>query len=246
MLKQYRADLHIHTCLSPCADLEMSPRAIIQKAKEKGLDIIGITDHNSSDHVLVTKELGREVGIFVVGGMEVTTQEEVHLLVLFEEVEQTLTFQGYIYSHLPDKENDPEIFGFQPIVNRNDEILEFNRRLLMGATDVSLNQLINKACELDGIIIASHVDRDAFSLTSQLGMIPPDIHLDAIEISHHFNKEKIRTMLPTTGSFPLILASDAHFLEDIGKSITVFVMREPKVEEFKMAFKHEKGRKILS
>lgn len=246
MLREYRADLHIHTCLSPCADLEMSPKAIIKKAKEQELDIIAITDHNSADHVLITEEIGREEGILVVGGMEVTSQEEVHLLALFEVPENALTFQGYIYGHLPDMENREEVFGYQPIVNKDDEILGFNKRLLIGATDVSLKLVSKKVHELQGIIIASHIDREAFSLIGQLGDIPPDVPFDAMEISPHTTVKEICERLPSIKGFPLITASDAHLLEKIGQRPTVLLMQQANFLELRMALKGTKGRKILS
>lgn len=244
MVREYLADLHIHTCLSPCADLDNSPRAIIQQSKEKKLDIIGVTDHNSAEHVLIAVTLGREAGIWVLGGIEVSSAEEIHLLALFENAEEALIFQGYVYDHMPDTENDPEVFGYQPVVNEKDEILYFNPRLLIGATDLPIEQLIAKAHRLNGIVIASHVDREAFSLISQLGMIPADLDLDALEISPRMTVAEARTRFGPTLRFPLITASDAHSLREIGTRTTSFFIEEPSLRELKLALRNEQGRNV--
>jgi PHP family Zn ribbon phosphoesterase len=244
MVRKYLADLHIHTCLSPCADLDNSPRAIIQQSKEKKLDIIGVTDHNSAEHVLIAVTLGREAGIWVLPGIEVSSAEEIHLLALFENAEEALIFQGYVYDHMPDTENDPEVFGYQPVVNRDDEILYFNPRLLIGATDLPIEQLIAKAHQLNGIVIASHVDREAFSLISQLGMIPADLDLDALEISPRMTVAEARTRFGPTLRFPLITASDAHSLGEIGTRTTSFFIEEPSLKELKLALRNEQDRNV--
>ena len=244
MVREYRADLHIHTCMSPCADLDNSPRAIIQKSRERKLDIIGVTDHNSAEHVLIAVTLGREAGIWVLAGMEVSSAEEIHLLALFENADEALTFQGYVYDHMPDTENDPEVFGYQPVVNRDDEILYFNPRLLIGATDLPLEQLIARAHRLNGLVIASHIDRESFSLISQLGMIPADLDVDALEISPRMTVAEARTRFGPNLRLPLITASDAHSLGDIGSRTTSFFIEEPSLKELKQALRSEQGRNV--
>ncbi len=245
MLREYRADLHIHTCLSPCADLDNSPRAIILKSKEKKLDIVGITDHNSAEHVVCAERLGAEAGIKVLSGMEVHSAEEIHLLVLFEHPAEALIFQGYIFNHLPDTENNPEIFGYQPVVNRDDEILYFNRRLLISATDVPLEQLIAKARGLQGLVIASHIDRESFSLVSQLGIIPESLDLDAVEISAQISAAEASRRFGPALRYPLVTASDAHTLADIGVRTTRFFMQQPTLQEMQWALRGELGRSVF-
>lgn len=245
MVREYRADLHIHTCLSPCADLDNSPRAIILQSKEKKLDIIGITDHNSAEHVVCAERLGAEAGIWVLSGMEVNSAEEIHLLVLFERTEEALIFQGYVYNHLPDAENNPDVFGYQPVVNRDDEILYFNRRLLISATDLPIEQLIAKARGLNGLVIASHIDRESFSLISQLGMIPESLDLDAVEISAHITATEAASRFGLALRYPIITASDAHTLGDIGARTTRFFIHQPTLQELQWALRGEQGRSIV-
>jgi len=101
MLRTFRADVHIHTCLSPCADIDMSPKAIVEQAEKKGLDIIAICDHNSAENVAATRRAASGRSLTVLGGMEITSEEEAHVLALFDEIGQILELQGIVYDHLP-------------------------------------------------------------------------------------------------------------------------------------------------
>ncbi|TNF53649.1 PHP domain-containing protein, partial [bacterium] len=142
MLKEYKADLHIHTCLSPCSDLRMTPSAIAKTANEKGLDIIAITDHNSAENVPAAKKTGKNNDITVLAGMEVTSKEEVHVLGLFEHYVEIQKLQEIIYEKLQQGENDVKEFGEQVVVNEYDEVISFNPRLLIGATGLSLKEIV--------------------------------------------------------------------------------------------------------
>ena len=122
-LNPYKADLHIHTVLSPCGDLEMSPTAIVDRALERGLDMIAISDHNTTRQVKVTQKVGKEKGLFVLGGVEVTSQEEAHCLCFFETDEQLDQMQAFLDEHLPKIPNDEDRFGYQLIVDENEEIV---------------------------------------------------------------------------------------------------------------------------
>jgi PHP family Zn ribbon phosphoesterase len=166
-------------------------------------------------------------------------------LVFFENAEESLTFQGYIYNHLPAEENNEQVFGFQPVVNKDDEILFFNKRLLIGATDLSVEQVLQRAQLLKGLVIASHIDREAFSMISQLGMVPDHLALDAVEISPHMGKAEALKTLPYRKTIPLITSSDAHALSDIGKRVARFLLQEPSFNEIKLALRGEQGRTIL-
>ena len=135
---RFKADLHIHTCLSPCGDLEMSPRNIIQKAIEQGLDIIAITDHNSTRNVKTCMELGYRNNLFVIGGCEINTQEEVHCLAYFPDLQVLNEFQDYLDEHLPDIKNDTSLFGFQVAVDAFDNIVYEEDKALIVGLDVDL------------------------------------------------------------------------------------------------------------
>lgn len=244
MLEEFKGDLHVHTCLSPCGDFSMLPTLIIMKAKERDLDIIGICDHNSTENVMAVKKVGTMEGVTVIGGIEITSQEEVHILALFDDDANLLRIQNIVYEHLPGV-NDEDAFGEQLIVDEKDEILGFNEKLLIGATTLFLEQVVDIIHQLGGIAIAAHVDRDAFSVIGQLGFIPEGLDVDGLEISPRNSVEDIRAKFPQVNDYPLVSFSDAHYLEDIGKRATSFLIEKPSIEELNKAFREVEGRKIL-
>jgi len=243
MLRPFKADLHIHTCLSPCTELDMSPKGILTAARKKELDIIGICDHNSSENSLAVMNAAKKMNISVFPGMEVTSQEEVHVLALFDEIENALKLQKFVYKNLPG-ENDEKAFGMQVVVNEKEEVLGFNNKLLIGATTVPLEEVIRLIHSLSGIAIASHIDRESFSIIGQLGFIPDNLELDALEISPNISLEEARKRY--ADHFPITCSSDAHYPDDIGKSFTSFLLEEGTVAEIKKALKNKEGRKLIN
>ena len=241
MLKEFKADLHIHTCLSPSADDEMSPQKIVEQAKINKLDIIGICDHNSAENVTATRKTGEKEKIVVIGGIEVSSQEEIHILALFNYEKDLFEFQKVIYEKLSGF-NDEKSFGKQLIINENNEIIGYNNKLLIGATSLPIQKIVQTICSLDGLAIASHIDREHFSIISQIGYIPEGLPLDALELSPNYDRRKRN--LEDYG-FPLVTFSDAHFPEDIGKSFTVFLMKEANIEEIRKALSGEDGRGVM-
>lgn len=243
MPKTFKADLHVHTCLSPCADLKMSPKAIAEQAKTKEIDILGICDHNSAENVPAMIKAARKFKIFVLPGLEITSQEEVHILALFDKPESAYKMQEIIYQNLPG-ENDEEAFGMQVVVNENGEVLRFNNKLLIGASTLSVEEVVQTIHSLEGLAIAAHIDREGFSLIGQLGFIPNDLNLDALEISPHISQqEAVARFQP---ALPLTCSSDAHFLEEIGRCSTSYWIEKATTQEIKMAFLNKEGRKILN
>jgi PHP family Zn ribbon phosphoesterase len=242
MLRPFKADLHIHTCLSPCTELNMSPNGILTAAKKKGIDILGICDHNSTEKSQAILNAAKEMRIAILPGMEVTSQEEVHVLALFDDLENALNLQQRVYENLPG-ENDVEAFGMQVIVNEKEEVLGFNEKLLIGATTIPLEEVIQLIHSLDGIAIASHIDREAFSLIGQLGFVPENLELDALEISPRVTFEEAKAKFPY--NYPITCSSDAHYPDDIGKSFTAFLLEAHTVAEIKKALNDEDGRQII-
>jgi 3',5'-nucleoside bisphosphate phosphatase len=181
-MKRYKTDLHIHSCLSPCGDLDMSPRRIVKRCREIGLDIIALCDHNSAENAAPAVRLGKNLGVQVLPGMEINSREEVHTLAIFDTVDQALAMQERIYGAL-NGTNRPEVFGDQVRANEFDEVEGFNDRLLIGAVDLGLKEIISNIHKLGGLSIASHIDRPSYSLLSQLGFVPPGVDLDAVEVS---------------------------------------------------------------
>jgi PHP family Zn ribbon phosphoesterase len=242
MLKWFYADLHVHTCLSPCADLTMSPKRIVERAREVKVDIIGICDHNSAENVRAARNAGSARGVKVLAGMEVNTAEEVHVICLFDEAEAVLQLQDMVYESLTPGENREEIFGEQIVANEFDEVEGFNKRLLIGATAVTLKNLVGEVHRLGGVAIASHIDREVNSLIGQLGYIPEDLELDALEISARISRARAVEKFPGIEKFPIISSSDAHFLEDIGSRVTAFSLEEPTFHEIGKALRGSGGR----
>jgi len=243
MLKKYKADLHIHTCLSPCAELEMTPSRIVKNASEKGIDIIAVTDHNSAENVIAAKKAAQRTELTVLAGMEVTSSEEVHIVALFDDIESVLKLQEIVYKNLQAGKNDEIRFGEQIVVNEKDEVLSFNKRLLIGATSLTAHYIVNTIHSLGGLSIASHVDREAFGVISQLGFVPPDLNLDALEFSPNITIEQAKKRFTEYSHFPWVTSSDAHYLKDLGKRTTSFFLKEPSLSEITSALKNIGGRR---
>lgn len=239
--KRFIADLHIHSCLSPCAELDMTPKRIIDTAVKKGLNIIAIADHNSAENIETALTVAQHSGITVLPAMEITSFEEAHVLAVFDSVEKALKMQKIVYENLPDGllygKNDFRKWGYQLVVNEKDEITEFNRMVLFSAVRLSLNEIMGKIHDIGGLAIASHIDREVFSVISQLGFIPEDIRFDALEFSYNTKREQAEAMFGDYMTTPWITASDAHHLEHIGRRTTSFFLEEPSFEEIAIAFK---------
>jgi 3',5'-nucleoside bisphosphate phosphatase len=241
-LRRIKADLHVHTCLSPCSSLDMSPREVVNAALAKGLDLIGICDHNSAENVLAVKKAGERNGLMVVGGMEVASSEEAHLLVYFDDDDDLLEFQNYIYEHLAGR-NDEHSFGLQVIADDEDGVSGFCDKLLIAATTLPAEAIVAKAhaAKGDTLVIAAHVDREAFSIIGQLGFIPPSLALDAIEVAR-MTAVEVKKQHPDCARFPVVMSSDAHDPQDIGKRFTWFTVEDGTVAEIKKALTGQENR----
>ncbi len=237
MVRVYAADLHVHTCLSPCADEEMSPKNIVRTAVGQMLDIIAVADHNSGKNARVVMEAAADLPLTVIAGMEVQSREEVHLLSLFGSVEILEEWDAFVYQHLPDVRNDPDVFGYQPIVDKEGYVLRFEEKLLINSLDLSLEEVVKGIADRDGICIPAHVDREAFSIIGQLGYIPPELPIAAVEIMG-----RQRDTVPE--GYEVVTASDAHFLRAIGTKRTLFLLEAPTIEEIHRGLRSEGGRRV--
>lgn len=241
---EFRADLHIHTCLSPCSELSMTPSRIVERAASLGINILAVCDHNTVEHVEVTANIAKKKGITVIAGIEINSSEEVHILGLFENITDALSMQAVVYANLPG-ENNEDAFGMQVLVNESEEVLGFNNRLLIGATELSVNRIVELIHIFNGLAVASHIDREGFGIVGQLGFIPEGIEFDALEISYRTSREKAQEMFRSYSHIPWITSSDAHSLEDIGRSTTWFVMEHSTFRELGMAIKGIDSRKTF-
>ncbi|MCK5824362.1 MAG: PHP domain-containing protein [Ichthyobacteriaceae bacterium] len=233
------ADLHTHTVLSPCGDLEMSPILMLEKAKELGIDILGITDHNSTLNAVVCKDIGKDLGVFVLMGAEVTSKEEVHCLCFMPDEEKLKILQEYIDNNIGKKKNKPEFFGEQLIVDRDENIIGEEEKLLFQAINQSVSEIANKVNKLGGIFIPAHSNAHRNSIGSQLGFVPDNLYFDAIEIIENSNKDDVFYKLNLPSNTSYITSSDAHYLKDIGKRTTNIDVDELSFAGVKSALKNK-------
>ena len=222
-----RFDLHIHSCLSPCANLEMSPAEIVARARAAGMDGIALTDHQSARNAPAIAECARRAGLGCLYGLEVCTAEEVHTLALFDTVEQARQMTDWVYEAMIKRVNDPDVFGDQPIVTADDDIVELEWRILALACRRTIPETGAKCHELGGLFIAAHIDRTAFSCYSQLGAIPEDAGFDAVELSRTADET---IWLAKAMDYAVTRSSDAHNLDDVAR-----VWSEAELTEFSTA-----------
>jgi len=231
----YNADLHIHTCLSPCGSLEMSPRRIIARACERGMQVIAITDHNSTRNVQVCMECGAAADIMVIPGCEVNTQEEVHCLCYFPHLEALHLFQEYLDRQIIDIPHDPERFGYQVAVDADEQILfEESRSLFTGISD-GIEALEKVVHRYGGLFVPAHIDRQVYGILSQLGFIPQELSCDALELSRQTTPDAFVSSHPELERRGFLQNSDAHRLEDIGSLHTRFQMEDAGWDHFRKA-----------
>jgi hypothetical protein len=245
-LRRLRADLHIHTCLSPCGELSMSPRTVVARAREAGLDLIAVTDHNTTENAGAVIEAAAGTGLAVLPGIEVTTSEEVHLLGLFEAGTDLGAFQAEVYRNLPDLPAKMKFVDDQVLVDAADYVTGFCPRCLFGATGYSVQEAVGLIHGYGGLVMACHIDRDSFSLISQLGFIPPGLGLDAVEVSPRLSTADARAAFGPLGALAVVRFSDAHKPEEIGAATTEFLIDEPSLREIRLALAGEQGRKAVA
>ncbi|MEG2070096.1 MAG: PHP-associated domain-containing protein [Bacteroidales bacterium] len=243
-MNRYKADLHTHTLLSPCGDLDMTPDHIIELALQRGVDIIGITDHNTTLHCKLAEHYSHNRDIFVLCGAEVTTKEEAHCLAFFPTHESLDTFQQYLNEHLPDIPNSPDFFGDQVQIDEEMNIVYEEPRLLTSGLDVPIEEIARKVHELNGIFIPAHIDKMKNSVISQLGFIPFDLEYEAVELSDKGNAEELKKIHPYLKQKSFIRSSDAHFPDKIGTATCFFEMETRNFEEIRLALMGTEGRKV--
>jgi len=229
--------MHIHTVLSPCGGLDMSPVKIIDSAREKNLDIIAVTDHNSTLHCLNAWKLGKKYGIEVIAGVEVNTKEEIHCLAYFGSLTDAELFQEFIDNTLPRISNKPEYFGYQFIVDDDENITASEERLLMTALDAGIDEIEKRVHSLNGLFIPAHVNRNSNSVYSQLGFIPADLSIDALELRPDRFLSDFISSHPEISGYSLVQNSDAHCIDAVGSVVTMMYLETPEFDEIRMALK---------
>ncbi len=211
-------DLHIHSCLSPCAADDCTPASIAGFAKLNGIDLIAVTDHNAADNLPAAAAACRAYGVHLLPGIEVNTREEIHLLAYFKTVKAALEMGEVLYRRLPKYPYDPAIWGRQLMADVDDTIIGEKEKLLSGAVDMDLYEVVALCQKLGGAAVPAHVDKDSYSLLSVLGFAPEDIDFAAFEVKR---PEHTLQKLLDTGRLPagreILTSSDAHTLGEIAE-----------------------------
>ena len=208
------ADLHNHSCLSPCGSLDLSPKSLLEFGAARGLKLMALTDHNSSLNCPAFAKLSSQYGIIPIFGMEACTTEEIHILCLFVNLDACMAFSDYAYSILTPFMNDPEKTGDQIYVDEDENIEGEVDYYLINPIDLSVDTIGWKVSEYGGIVIPAHVDRLAFSMTSQLGVVVegPWTAIECVRIPPVVNGSPLNTY-----RYPLITSSDAHYCEHVAR-----------------------------
>lgn len=209
-------DFHIHSLLSPCGDREMTPNNIVNMSKILGLDMIAISDHNTIGNARAVMEAGERAGLKVLPGMEVTTEEEVHILTLYPDIESAEQAAKEVYESLPYIKNKPEIFGEQLYMDKDDNVTGIEEKLLISAVGMSINRLFDVVRNVGGVFIPAHVDKHSNSVLTNLGFIPDDLDIKFVEISKRVTDVSVYLeQRPDLKKYRILRSSDSHFLDSL-------------------------------
>lgn len=231
MMANYYYDLHMHSCLSPCGDNEMTPANIAGMAQLKELDLIALTDHNSCRNCPALMENAAGSGLLVIPGMEINTEEEIHAVCLFRNLDGAMEFDRYVYERLPAFSNDPAIYGRQLVMDPNEKVLTEVPKLLISGCTVSLMDLKALVAEYSGICFPAHIDKSSYSVLSVLGTIPPECDFHTVEISRPPLIDNLLAehteIKPET---QVLTNSDAHYLWDISERYHSVELEEKSID----------------
>jgi hypothetical protein len=239
-------DLHLHTVLSACAEVEMIPPLIVRRAQALHLDVIAVTDHNSADNAGAVIEAAQAIAgpaLTVLPGIEVTTREEVHMLTLFDTLDQVCRLQEIVHAALPPLDNNAELFGEQYVVDATGKYIRTEERLLATATSLSVEQVVAQANALGGICLPAHIDRPAYSIVASLGFVPPQLDIAGVEISSLTTLKKTVKWGAVLSQWGALLNSDAHRLSEMRARTRIHVV-EPTVAEIRLALARKQGRLV--
>ena len=220
-------DLHIHSCLSPCGDDDMTPANICGMAAVKGLQMIAITDHNAAGNLPTAQKICEAYGLLLIPGIEITTSEEVHLLGYFPDVPTAVDFGDFLREHLPKKKNKPSLFGNQRVLDEDDQLIREEDALLIGATDLPLARLVQQVRDAGGVPVPAHINRGANGLLVNLGFMPEGLDFTTVEVWRALPCD------PGVQAGKLVLhSSDAHYLGDMLEPEETLRLEEPTVAAF--------------
>ncbi len=227
-MRDYYCDLHIHSCLSPCGDDEMTPANIVGMALINGLNIIALTDHNTAKNCPAFFAQARMQGLIPIPGMEITTAEDIHVVCLFRELHDAMKFDRFMDEHRVPIRNNPDIFGHQYIIDENDEIAGEEECLLINATDLTIDDAFAEVHSRGGVCYPAHIDRTSNGIVSILGGFPSEPKYTAYELRDAASVSEYESRFPILKNLPRAVSSDAHHLWDISEaSFSISLEDEP-------------------
>lgn len=236
---KYYYDLHMHSCLSPCGDMDMTPNNIVGMSKLLGLNIIALTDHNCVLNCEAVMKLAKENDILAIAGMELTTMEEIHVVCLFPTFEKAMLFNDYVKEHQMQIKNRADIYGRQVIMNENDEEIGEVENLLILATDISVMNVKAIVESFGGVCYPAHINRDSMSILSVLGEIPPECGFKTVEVSSSGDINQLKSMHPILNDMLIVRDSDAHYLENMKDAQNYFELDTLTTENVLSILKNE-------
>ena len=217
-MQKFKYDLHMHSCLSPCGDGDMTPNNMVNMSMLNGCDIIAITDHNTALNCPAAMKVGKEAGVLVIPGMELCTSEEAHVVCLFETLEGALDFDSYVMKNTPNIKNRPDIFGSQLILNEEDEEIGSIEKLLITSSFIGVDEVYELVHKYGGTAFPAHVDKSSYSVTASLGVIPDEAGFKAVEITRNADINKLYLTNPEIMGKIILTDSDSHYLESMSET----------------------------
>jgi len=243
-MQWYKADLHIHSVLSPCGGLEMAPVALMKRAAECGIDWLSITDHNSMANCPAYAEAAKRAGIHFTWGVEIQSSEEIHILAYFDSPESAQAFDLELYNSLLPINNDPDYFGDQVVIDENENIIRMEQRALINSSLWDISQVAERISAYGGYAVPAHIDASVNSIISQLGFMPGEPAFEVFGITAGLNVSDWIARQPYFANRSLLRASDAHYLADIGSGYSMLLLDKPGVAELKKAALKQDGREL--
>lgn len=242
-MKKLRADLHVHTVLSPCAGIEMIPPLIVEEAVQRGIQLIAITDHNATANIAAVQKAASKTDLTVLPGMELQTREEVHVLCLFDRIEQAEALQAWVDRSLPAIPNNIDFFGEQFVVDETGDFIRREERMLSTSADISITEAWKQVEALGGLLIPAHINRSANGLIALLGLVPTDIPIEALEISRHISPQEAQKKYPQIRGYPLMQDGDVHYLDGF-LGTTEWEIESISISELRRALREQEGRRL--
>ena len=244
-LSPFRVDLHLHTVLSPCGELEMGAPEIVAACRKEGVALCAVTDHNAADNAPAVSAAA-EGNPVVIPGMEVQSAEDIHMVVLFPDMETARSFQDWLWLEMPPILNKPEVFGEQLIIDGENQILGEQEILLVQGAGYGADVIAAEALDRGCLVIPAHLNRPSFSYEAVLGPLPDDFPCTALELSSAVTREAFRDWRIRYPHRVFVRSSDAHRLRDISKDrCTVMMLESPSFSELALALKGQEGRSVL-